>query len=123
MTCKDCLCYEVCKNRWAYEIDLLPFSGRSYMEGMEEKCEFFKPQSRFVKLPVELGQEVYTNTAMQGWYLRDKDKPFSAKVVFIGLNNSEDDGGGFFNVLYTKRDYMYQFKFSDIGKTVFLTKK
>ena len=53
MTCKECLCYEVCKNKWAYEMDLLPFGSRNYMEGMEEKCEFFKPKSRFVELPCE----------------------------------------------------------------------
>jgi hypothetical protein len=74
------------------------------------------------KTKVAIGQTVYTNLAMQGWYLRAKDCPYEAEVVFIGLNNSEKDGGGFFNVSYRgKVGCMMQFNFSDIGKTVFLT--
>lgn len=73
--------------------------------------------------PCKVGQEVYTNYAMQGWYFRDSDKPYSAKIVFIGLNNSEEMGGGFFNIAYENRGYMMQFKFSELGKTVFFTKE
>lgn len=72
---------------------------------------------------VAIGQTVYTNVAVSGWYLRDKDRPYEAKVVFIGLNDSKDMGYGWFNVLYEKRGCMMQFNFSDIGKTVFLTKE
>lgn len=72
---------------------------------------------------VAIGQTVYTDFAMRGWYLRDAAKPYQAKVVFIGLNNSEEMGGGFFNVAYEKQGCMMQFRFSDIGKSVFLTKE
>ena len=73
--------------------------------------------------PVKVGQEVYTNFAMQGWYFRSNDKPYSAKIVFIGFNNSEEMGGGFFNIAYENRGYMLQFNFSDLGKKVFLTRE
>lgn len=73
--------------------------------------------------PCKVGDTVYTNLAMRGWYYRDKDRPYSAKVVFIGLNNFEEMGGGLFNVAYEKDGNMLQFRFSDIGKTVFLTKE
>lgn len=73
--------------------------------------------------PVKIGDTVYTNLAMQGWYLRKKDKPYPAKVVFIGLNDSEEMGGGLFNVVYDNGEHMWQFSFSDIGKTVFLNKE
>lgn len=73
--------------------------------------------------PCKVGQTVYTNFAMQGWYYRDKDRPYSAKIVFMGLNNSEEMGGGLINVLFKKNGNMMQFNFSDIGKTVFLTKE
>ena len=73
--------------------------------------------------PCKVGDTVYTNLAMRGWYYRDKDRPYSAKVVFIGLNNSEEMGGGLFNVAYEKDGNMLQFRFSDIGKSVFLTKE
>lgn len=72
---------------------------------------------------VAIGQTVYTNFAMRGWYLRDKDRPYQAKVVFIGLNDSEEMGGGFFNIAYEKLGCMMQFRFSDIGKSVFPTKE
>lgn len=75
-----------------------------------------------VVLPCKVGDMVWTNFAMSGWYFRDKDKPYSAKVVFVGLNESKEMGGGFINVVYGKHDLMMQFRFSDIGKTVFLSR-
>lgn len=44
-------------------------------------------------------------------------------VVFIGINSSKDMGYGLFNVKSVKSDWMYTFNFSDIGKTVFLTRE
>lgn len=73
--------------------------------------------------PVKIGDTVYTNLAMQGWYLRKKDRPYDAKVVFIGLNGSEEMGGGLFNVVCDNGEHMWQFSFSDIGNTVFLNKE
>ena len=58
MTCKECLCYEVCQHKWAYSI-FINIHNKIYMEGMEKKCEFFKPKSRFVELPCEVGSTVY----------------------------------------------------------------
>ena len=74
-------------------------------------------------IPVKVGDTVYTNFAMRGWYFRDKDRPYSARVCFIGLNDSEEMGGGLFNVVYGRHNNMMQFSFSDIGKSVFLTKE
>lgn len=50
-----------------------------------------------------------------GWYLRENNKPYKAKVVFIGINGVDN----FFNVQYESGN-MWEFKFSDIGNTVFL---
>lgn len=44
MTCKDCVHYEVCRSS-----DNEPF----------DECNHFKPKSRFVELPCEVGQTVY----------------------------------------------------------------
>lgn len=74
-------------------------------------------------LPVRLGQEVWTNLTMSGWYFRSKDRPYTAKVVYIGLGESERMGGGSFNVEFRDGKFMMQFDFSQIGKTVFLTQK
>lgn len=68
--------------------------------------------------PVRVGDTVHTNSSMRGWYYRAKNRPYSAKVVFIGING----GNGFFNVAFEDGN-MLQFNFSDLGKTVFLTQE
>ena len=92
---------------------------------LEKQIEYNKleKQGLLLKLPVVIGQTVYTNYSMQGWYFRDNNRPYQAKVVFIGLNNSEEDGGGYINISFEKEGRMMQFRFSDIGKMVFLTKE
>lgn len=69
-------------------------------------------------LHCDIGDTVYTNCRMQGWYFREKDKPYEAKIVFIGLNGVDN----FMNV-DLGNGHMLQFSFSEIGKTVFLTKE
>lgn len=68
--------------------------------------------------PCDIGDTVYTNCRMQGWYFREKDKPYKAKIVFIGLNGVDN----FMNVDFGD-GHMLQFPFSGIGKTVFLTRE
>lgn len=80
-------------------------------------------EGRLVVLPCKVGDTVYTNIAMSGWHLRSRNRPYSAKVVFIGINANDGMGGGLINVTYNKCCYMMQFYFSDIGKTVFLTRE
>lgn len=75
-----------------------------------------------LKLPCKVGDILWTNHRMQGWYFRSKDAPYRVQVAFIGVNDSEEMGGGLFNVCYENHGHMMQFNFSDIGKTVFLTK-
>lgn len=72
-------------------------------------------------LPVALGQTLYTNQRRVGWYFKLKDAPYRVEVVYIALNNADDMGGGYFNVMYENHDHMMGFNFNDIGKTVFLT--
>lgn len=74
-----------------------------------------------IVLPCKVGDTVYTNMAMSGRYLRKKDRPYACKVVLIELNASKEYGGGFINIEYPN-GYMWEFHFSHIGKTVFLTK-
>ena len=69
-------------------------------------------------LPCDIGDTVYTNCRMQGWYFREKDKPYEAKIVFIGLNGVDN----FMNIDFGN-GHMLQFPFSEIGKTVFLTEE
>ena len=69
--------------------------------------------------PVKIGDTVYTNCSMQGWYLRSKDRPYKAKVVYMGINGTKN----YMNVVYEKGEYMLSFDFDKIGKTVFLTRE
>lgn len=78
-------------------------------------------QGLLLRLPVVVGQTLYTNQRKTGWYFRLKDAPYRVQVGYIGISNSTEMGGGFFIVSYENHGYMMQFNFSDIGKTVFLT--
>ena len=69
-------------------------------------------------LPCKVGDTLYTNFSVQGDYFKKKDRPYSCKVVFIGINSGEC----FINVEYTN-GRQYQFFFKDFGKTVFLTRE
>lgn len=83
----------------------------AYYENLDEK-------GRLLKLPCTLGDTVYTNVSMQGWYFRKENRPYEAKVVFIGINGIDN----LINVDF-ENGLMLQFKFSEIGKNVFLTKE
>ena len=81
-------------------------------------------QGLLLRLPVAIGQTVYTNYSMQGWYCRSSSRPYEAEVVYIGLNNCEESGGGYINISFKgKKGYMLSFTFKEIGITWFLTKE
>lgn len=82
------------------------------------KYETAKEDGRLVMLPCKVGQCVYTNHSMSGWYMRKSERPYLGRVVFVGLN-AEDP---YFNIILGEGK-MLQYKFSDIGTTVFLTKE
>ena len=63
MTCKDCVHYEVCCS-WA---------AHRFVEDSFESCTHFKPKSRFVELPCEVGSTVYS----------------ISPVLYIGLSFNE----------------------------------
>lgn len=87
-----------------------------------KRYEDYEEQGLLLRLPCKVGDILWTNHRLQGWYFRSKDAPYRVQVAFIGVNDSEEMGGGLFNVCYENHGHMMQFNFSDIGKTVFLTK-
>lgn len=91
------------------------------LDRLQEICEAEK-DGRCVVLPCKVGDMLYTNFSMQGWYLKSKNRQYTVKVVFVGINDSKEMGYGFMNVKYEK-DFMFPVNFSDIGKTVFLTRE
>jgi len=106
--CKECLHKTVCK----------------YNDGVNQwcvgdfGCPYRKNESLIIELPCKVGDIVYVNTSMQGWYMREKDKPYAARIVFIGINGTDN----FMNVDY-QNGHMASFSFSQVGKTVFLTRE
>lgn len=51
MTCKDCIHGEVC--------NIVVSPNYEYEQNGDKWCQKFKPKSRFVELPCEVGQTVY----------------------------------------------------------------
>lgn len=95
------------------EYENIGYTSEQVIE-MAKELEELKKQLPSCKV----GDTVYTNTSMQGWYLKKKDRPYKAKIVFIGINGVDN----YINV-DLGNGHMLQFLFSQIGKTVFLTKE
>ena len=94
----------------------LPDLGNGSPTDRLAEYEDLEEQGKLLKLPCAVGDIVYTNVSMKGWYFRKENRPYEAIVVFIGINGVDN----FINVDFGN-GLMCQFKFSDIGKTVFLT--
>lgn len=93
------------------------YNGKTLNQWIEEIAIYSEKQSHSIELPLLVGDYVYTNYAVSGWYLRKQDRPYEVKVVFIGISESP-----FFNVEYGAGK-MWQFKFSDIGSLVFVKRE
>ena len=104
--CKDCIYFK----------DFCSIQGMN--RNARTDCFKFKDKARFIELPCKVGDTVYTHVRAAGWYYREKNMPYRAKVCFIGLSGPKP----FINVVFENENVL-QFEFSDIGKTVFLTRE
>ncbi len=104
------------------ETGLMPEEVEILKERLD-RYEKAEADGHLVKSPCKVGDTIWTNYSISGWYMRESKRPYKLSVCFIGLNSSEDMGGGFVNVTYVDKQCMFQFDFSDFGKTVFLTKE
>ena len=108
MTCKECIHYEACD-----------WFGHIYVEEMADDCLRFKPKSRFIELPCEVGQTVYI-------VMGDKriEQPYEYKVIAIWWSADKDCNnahivryvGGMF-------DSSISVPLSEFGRIIFLTKE
>lgn len=94
-SCKDCLCGNVCIDR--------------YVCGDRPACEHFKDRTRFVELPCKIGDTVY---------VIENNEIIEDFVDQIGIGYY-CDGENIYQMDGIKTDWY----FSDIGKTVFLTRE
>ena len=93
------------------------FEATACVEKLAE-YETAEEEGRLVVLPCKVGQCVYTNFSMSGWYMRKGKCPYIGRIVFIGLNVDDP----YFNIILGEGK-MLQFKFSEIGKRVFLARE
>lgn len=96
-SCKDCIHDNVCDKMNKIECGLL------------NKCEYFKDRTRFVELPCKVGDTVY---------VIENNEITEDFVDQIGIGYY-CDGENIYQMDGIKTDWY----FSDIGKTVFLTRK
>ena len=104
---------------WVSDTDYTRSKGKlkAVMEKLY-KYETAEDEGRLVVLPCKVGQCVYTNFSMSGWYMRKDKRPYIGRIVFIGLNANDP----YFNIILGEGK-MLQFKFSEIGKRVFLARE
>lgn len=104
-TCKDCLHISICPNL--------------NHETIADKCPDFKDRSRFVELPCKVGDTVY-RIDKGGYY--PKYEPFVQELTVTEISWKHEKYGtkdlGFAIIANGIR-----YKFSSIGKTVFLTRE
>lgn len=65
MTCKNCLCFDVCAIKKIYYANK-PFKNGNidkdnliFQDSVENKCKHFKDKSRFIELPCKEGENLY----------------------------------------------------------------
>lgn len=103
-SCKECLHYDVCEARIAADEN---YSERNYTEN--NNCSNFKDRTRFVELPCKVGDTVY---------VIENNEIIEDFVDQIGIGYY-CDGENIYQMDGIKTDWY----FSDIGKTVFLTRE
>ena len=112
MTCKDCVHYEVCASIEGLVQRVIIAGNKA-----DERCKIFKPKSRFVELPCEVGSTV--------WYIR-YGEVLEATVVRIEYNYFTSPQEWISIEYYLSSIGKYEYKSRvDLmfGKTVFLSKE
>ena len=113
MTCKDCVHYEVCKEQEA----MLGEKEIDKIKGVENHCEFFKLQSRFVELPCEVGTWLWV---VRKDYVSESFRvdAFDDRNLVMFMQDAE------WNLSMTYKGIkIWRVSFEDFGKTVFLSRE
>lgn len=105
MDCKDCLYYELCKNFKDNICQGCNDRHNEYVINKDGMCDRFKDRNRFVELPCKVGVKVYD--------------VFPGEIIEYTVESFVINKSPYFYV----KELSYQFKFEEIGKTVFLTRE
>ena len=106
MKCQDCVHYEVCGKVDGMDTDEFVFESQN--PRVEVKCLGYKPKSRFLELPCEVGQTVYFVGVLT-------QQIVPSKTMSILYNN------GGFHILC--ENGLVVTATEQLGKTVFLSKE
>ncbi len=80
----DCdLCCEYCKATEGGN-DSCDDCAISHCFNKLGKYEDFEEQGKLLKLPCAVGDKVYTNTSMKGWYFRKDNRPYKGIITLSG---------------------------------------
>ena len=121
MTCKECIHYDVCE--YFDREESIPLANT-------ERCIHFKPKSRFIELPCEVGQKVYVDD--DAWcrdaifydhcYICSKLFAIGEVVSFSRTKKQLLMKIRVSNNIHTRYKHE-RFTVNALGKTVFLTKE
>nr|DAP59361.1 MAG TPA: hypothetical protein [Caudoviricetes sp.] len=116
MTCKDCIHYEVCKQKYYHLYESYSISDA---ENIESVCKSFKNKSKYIELPCEVGDTMYV--------LNRENRPQKMILDAPDIRCHCSDEDNLCMVLCGDKKhnicaYRLMNDGSDIGKTVFLTK-
>lgn len=110
MTCKDCVCSDVCIET-RDQIQMLAYQSRN---DVEKVCSNFKDKSRFVELPCKVGDILYeiTERRIKSHWVKCIVRRVVLRIE-VGLNG----------YISAKCGTTISVPLQNIGKTVFLTRE
>lgn len=116
MTCKDCYGCEICaefgSEHLPSDLDSRYFEYKD-INNVEQECSCFKDKSRIIELPnVEIGQELFYIDR----FTRTVESDIVSRLTWEQTDLSIQTG------IWSENNGFSEF-FSDIGKTLFLTKE
>lgn len=107
MTCKDCLCSDVCIET-RDQIQMVAYQSRN---DVEKVCHNFKDKTRFVELPCKVGDTLYCDGIHFATHCAGEIHEFKVDNIITKVES------------YFRGETDYSFDFEDFGKTVFLTRE
>lgn len=113
MTCKDCIHYEVCKQKYYHLYESYSILDA---ENIESVCKSFKNKSKYIELPCKVGDTVYH-------YCKSVNQtvPYVVEDIHIDKEQTRYFATAF-NVYYNEYLDGIEFAEDEIGQTVFLSK-
>lgn len=112
MTCKDCVHYEVCMDYTT----LSESETAQKFDQVEKICDHFKPKSRFVELPCEVGQKV--------WFLKYTNWQHTEVEIAEGkVSMLQQKADRSWKVRISHNSYVWDITFDEIGTEYFLSRE